>query len=261
MPINMACPVPNPLGYAIAAPPDARRAEKLTAGQGDHVFGDLITMIRASLETVLGSARDFDARFEAFDRAGGTRARTHWQQLSVLDLGHNGREEPLVFRDRDVAEWDEHSYVFGVYTARFQWQFCEVVCTRAGEDPTVESRQVGVLGGDSEWRRQVMARFDETTEFLVDHTALRAWLKDHKALRRAGDEKERHPVISLAAARALATSQTFAAGRIRRVFDACQGARLELEQMLPHLDTPSRRWQPGYMDAGRQVPDQWVVVE
>jgi hypothetical protein len=208
-------------------------AAMLAPFQGDHVFGDVIGMVQTALQAIIGGGHVWPARFQSLNPV----ASLQWQVYRGFDLGHAGNE-PLVHRNGG-AETDQHAHVFGGYSLRFQWTFCEVVCT--GFDHGHESRRIG--GGVRAWRRKVMSRFDDVLDHLVDSTALNAYLGAPNAIRQANPGIETHPVISLQAARQLAQmNQGPGQARILEVCGNYHSARSNLEGMLMRFDGPTRTW-------------------
>lgn len=235
MPLLATCTFKNPINNGVAPPvPDALLAPSLAPGQGDHVFGDVIGMVETALQEIIGGGAMMSTRFRDFNQT----AFIQWQTFTQYDLGHVAATQPIVQRN-GLAEPDRHAHVFGGYAQRFQWSFCEVVCTGfyAGQ----ETRSVG--GGTRAWRRIVMSRFDDVLDRLVDQTALTAYLAAPYAIRQANAGAVTHPVISLQAALQQAhASQGQGRNRILAICANFHAARSALEGMLMRFDGPSRSW-------------------
>ncbi len=236
MPLLPGCTFNNPINNGqIPAVPDPRQAPNLAPNQGDHVFGDVIGTVQTSLQNIFGGGAEWVNRFQGFSQP----AFEQWQAFNRFDLGHTGNNQPIMQRN-GAPEPDEHAYVFGIYSQRFQWSFCEIVC--AGFVAGLESRQIG--GGSSAWRTSVMSRFDDVLKRLVDQTALTAYLQAPQNIRQADPINVRHPVISLQEARDLANltnqSNSQSKNRILQIYGNFHSARANLEGMLMRFDGPTR---------------------
>ncbi len=231
MPIS-TCQFRNPVGNDPPVPiPD--QALALAPIQGDHVFGDIIGMIQTALQNIFGGGQNWINRFQSYNMS----AYMNWISLSGLNLGHAGVNEPLVTR-QGVAEIDQHAYCFGRFSERFQWAFCEIVCS--GYNQGVEQRTIFV--GNKSWRRNVMGRFDGVLDNLVDSTALTWYFHHPNQIRQAANDVIHQP-ISLQVARQQAT--VLHNNRSARVIQICQNidnARASLEGLLMRFSSVKATW-------------------
>lgn len=236
MPLLQGCQFANPINNGQPpAVPAPIQAPQLAPNQGDHVFGDVIGMVETSLQNIFGGGQEWRHRFERYSQP----AYEQWQAFNRFDLGH-GQNPPVVQRN-GLAEPDEHAHIFGGYSQRFQWSFCEIVC--AGYIVNQESRQIG--GGSRAWRTSVMSRFDDVLTRSVDHTALTAYLQNPGQIREVNQQTvSRHPAISWQEAREIAnTSNGLGMARILLICNNFPHARANLEGMLMRFDGPTRTMQ------------------
>ena len=244
MPIMTGCPYNNPVAAVDPAAPVAAGAPNLAPAQGDHVFGNVIGMIQTALQNTFGGGAAWTTRFRNYN----STAHTQWQTLAGLDLGHvHGAGQPLVGR-AGPTEPDQHAHMFGGHARRFQWTFCEIVCTGFGGGGAGEYRLVGETTRrlTRQWQTDVLARYDTVVNHLVDGTALTAYLANPGQIRQAQNPPTVvHPAISLAAATAQAGgARGVAAVRITAVCGNYATARRSLVTILDRLTFAARTLDP-----------------
>lgn len=228
MPLIRGCAYPNPAGVALPAPPVAAAAPLLAPFQGDHLFGDVLGTIETSLQGIFGGGALWRTRMQNYS---GT-LRTVWDGLGGVDFGH-GANPPLVNRN-GAAEPDEHSHVFGGYSNRLQWNFCEIVCTgfAAGE-----VRRIG--GATRAWKTAVLSSLDDLLDHLVDSTAIAFYIASPNAIRNANPGAVRHVPMSLANAIIYAANHHGPGqNRVTRVLNAYGTLRNSVIGILDRFDGP-----------------------
>jgi hypothetical protein len=203
--------------------------------QGDHIFGDVIGAINTAFQEIFGGGALVAHRIASYDS---TLAMV-WNGLAGVNLGH-GAAPPLTQRT-GVAEPDEHSYMFGGYSSRLQWQLCEIVST--GFNAGGEDRYIG--GGTAAWKRSVLASFDDLMNNLVDSTAIAFYIATPTVIRNAS-AATRHTPMSLA--NALTYANTHAGpgkATVSAVLASYGSLRNTLDGILSRLSGPTKRWDVG----------------
>ncbi|NHZ90019.1 hypothetical protein F2P45_13490 [Massilia sp. CCM 8733] len=222
--------------------PLANAAGSLAPAQGDHLFGDIMGAIGTAMQHIFGGGALWQQRLQAYDSV----LASLWRELNGVDLGHSAT--PPIVQRTGAPEPDEHSHMFGGYSARLQWRLCEIVCT--GFEAGVESRKIG--GATHAWKRAVLADFDNLMDHLVDSDALAFYLVTPTAERRANPANVRHTAISLAAAttyiRDLRGNGNAAATRARANVSQVLGnyamLRNSLAGLLTRLDGNTKKYHP-----------------
>ncbi|WP_434634963.1 hypothetical protein [Chromobacterium sp. CV08] len=239
MSIIARCTYPNPINNGALPPvPRPQDAPSLAPAQGDHVFGDVIGVIDNALAAVFGGGAVWRQRMRAYS----VPLDEAWAGLAQLDLGHSGANQPLVAR-RGAAERDRHAHMFGGYSGRLQWQWCEIICAGFPAGGGGEDRRIG--GRTKAWRSEVLKALDDVLDNLVDDTALRAYIANPGQERQANPATVFHDALSLARAQAV-TAGLNGPGKARieqvlRNYDSLRNAVLGL---LDRFDTETRTFDP-----------------
>jgi hypothetical protein len=187
MPLITGCAYNNPIALACPGVPAAAGAPALAPGQGDHLFGDVLGSIETAFQSIFGGGALWTTRMRNYNPT----LHSVWTGLGTVDFGH-GALPPVVQRN-GAPEPDQHSHVFGGYSLRLQWQFCEIVCT--GFAPG-EVRRIG--GATKAWKTAVLTSFDDLMNNLVDSTALAFYIATPNAIRQANPAVVNHSTLSLA---------------------------------------------------------------
>lgn len=223
----------------------------LCPGQGDHVFGDIIGVMRTALMAVIGGGAEWKNRFGSAVYCN-AEEREHvlqtyylrqslacWNEIESLDLGH-ALNPPLMYRSPEIAEYDNHSLMFGGYISVFQWDLAEIGYLKEGV------RTVGVSNDTDRlrWIKQVLFSYEKATEFIADDTALRAYLTNKDTLRSIKEGKlQPHTAISLIEVRKRAeTSKHVRAKNIRLICGKFKQFVYILKKMLEFMSYLNIRW-------------------
>lgn len=225
MPIDPKCSCKNPVGATKPTIPNANTAPSEAPKQGDHVFGDVLGMMRSALQTVFGGMHDWDKVLQSWNQG----VFETWQQISGLDFGH-GAQPPLGHRT-GLAEPDEHSLLFGAYAAQFRWTFCEILCECA-------TQPYAISGATRAWKAAVLAALQRVLDHAVDETALDAYIRAPTQTRQGNPNAVRHTPISLAVARARVGTLNGNATVKRRVLEVLDRLDATKEYLRGLLD----RW-------------------
>ncbi len=248
----------HPLGTACPKPPIRGNGARLSPTQGDHVFGDIIGVMRTGLMAIIGGGRSWGGdvgqpgRFGAsvHDSKGScedrrktllwTDVKRNWEIIRNLDLGHTAAEAPLVKRERDIPEYDDHSLMFGGYSSIFQWHLCEIGYTESGSILIgSESSAQGVA-----WARRVMGAYDQMLQYFVDSTALNSYLAG-VATRNTEIGMARHMAISKMEADGLAKKSggdADAKGKVITICNNCLLLRVSLNKILVGMHSLNISW-------------------
>ena len=251
----------NPVQVTCPGKPAQGMGPMLHPAQGDHVFGDIAGVIRTGLMSIIGGGRmwggddGYPGRFgsDVYDPKTNLlhplktylwqRALAQWVTFRTLDLGHTDNA-PVVRRNPNVYEPDNHSLMYGGYAARFQWELCEI-----GYNDGVNFS----IGSTSprqgmNWVGRVMASFNTMMEFIADKTALTAYMAGLSVRQiQSNANLAPHTAISLAAVRkqiiSLSNHQVGdQINRIRQICDNFDNARFALKQMLEAMQYINIYW-------------------
>lgn len=233
-------------------PPNMGPGDKACPAQGDHVFGDIVNVLKTGLMEIVGGGQEWigsGGRFnkDVYDN-GAThplktftwhKALRHWQNITLLDLGHS--PGPAIGRVGSYLEPDNHSRMFGGYARILQWDLCEIGAKgRSGFNCIgSESRQAG-----EHWVRTVLSSYDKTMRYLIDSTALEAYLKNGETNRPQPSKEAPHTAISKEKATKDAghSTQNSHCNRIRTICNNFDLARWELRQMLEAMSHINILW-------------------
>jgi hypothetical protein len=232
MPLPSGCNFQNPFAATMAPAPVVAAAPPLAPNQGDHVFGDVLGVIKTALEGIFGGGQLWQTRMRNYSEM----METLWIDLRNLDFGH-GPQPPLVHR-QGAHEPDQHAHMFGGYSARLQWELAEIVCS--GFNPG-EDRRIG--GYSKIWKSRVLGHFDDLMENLVDSTAMGFYIATPNQIRPANPATVAHAPLSLTDAMATATPLN-GPGRavVMAVLTRCMTLRGSFEGLLDRFDQRTKRW-------------------
>jgi hypothetical protein len=195
MPLIQECRYENPMKILRPIPMDLQ-LETLKASeapdQGDHVFGDVRGTIKTALKHIFGDDNEWIRRMTLYN----TRLATVWSGLVAADFGHNEPEDNQPIVNRQGNDKDAHGFVYGVYSARLQWTMCEIVCRGNG--------RLTIGGGSKEsrlaWKNQVLNRFLDLMNHLIDSTAFHSYLSNPRTYRTGNPNEVSHLPMSFAEA-------------------------------------------------------------
>lgn len=227
--------------------------------QGDHVFGNIVGVLTTGLSAIIGGGQLWigvpNGRFnqDVFDADGAPapaktftwhKALQHWGAITALDLGH-GAAGPMIGRAGGYHENDNHSLMFGGYSSIFLWRFCEIGA-RNGNSVNIgsESPRQGTA-----WVSSVLTAYDRTMRYLVDSTALVAFLANVNP-RPQPQQPAPHTAISKVQANRNAAGPGAAAVRVRTICHNFDLARWELRQMLEAMSRINIYWD--------NTADRWI---
>ncbi|MEA1648356.1 hypothetical protein UAJ10_04905 [Nitrospirillum sp. BR 11164] len=236
MPLVPNCTFAHPQGAQIPAEPAPNAAPPLAPMQGDHVFGDVVGVIRNALSDIFGGGAVWPTRMANYS---GVLAEV-WNGLSSVDLGHANIGAPVVTR-AGLPEQDQHAHMFGGYASRLRWCLAEVVC--AGHVGGVEDRRIG--GVTTRWRGEVLQALDDVLRHLVDETALLAYIRAPHATRQAAPATVVHRAIALGEATTRA-GETAGPGQaqVQAILNRYQSLPGLLDGLLRRFEGPVKRLDP-----------------
>ncbi|MEC4590881.1 MULTISPECIES: hypothetical protein [Nitrospirillum] len=236
MPLISNCTFANPQGAQIPAEPAPTAAPPLAPMQGDHVFGDVVGVVRNALSDIFGGGAVWPTRMANYS---GMLAEV-WNGLSSIDLGHANTGAPVVTRT-GLPEQDQHAHMFGGYASRLRWHLAEVVC--AGHAHGGEERRIG--GVTTRWRGEVLHALDDVLRHLVDETALLAYIRAPNATRQAAPGTIVHRAIPLDEAITLA-GRTAGPGQaqVQAILNRYQSLPGLLDGLMRRFEGPVKRLDP-----------------
>jgi len=222
----------NPFGQAIPAAPNILLAPALAPNQGDHVFGDVLGTIETALQRIFGGGQVWPTRMENYS----SLLSNVWTGLQAVDLGH-GAAAPLVTR-AGAAETDQHSHMFGGYSARLQWEMAEIVCTGFAPNGGGERRRIG--GYKKSWKKAVLKRFDELMNNLVDSTAIAFYIATPNAIRNSNANTVHAPWSLAHAVQQVTPMNGPGKGTITPVLDRYDSLRNSIDGLIGRFELPTR---------------------
>lgn len=235
MPLIPGCTFENPSGARLPGPPIAKQAPSLAPIQGDHLFGDVLGAIGTSLQMIFGGGAIWLTRMQNYYPT----MVNLWDDLRRLDFGHATNAQLLV-RRQGQTEQDQHAHVFGGFSNRMQWQFCEIVC-----EGFQEGREVRRIGGFTpNWKNAVLGSLEDLLNHLVDSTAIASYIANPNATRDANKDVK-HPPMSLAdAGEYVKTHNGLGQPRVRQVLNNYAVLCMSVSTFIDRFNGPIKTLQP-----------------
>ncbi|WP_374788727.1 hypothetical protein [Brucella oryzae] len=159
--------------------PKTEGATALAPEQGDHVFGDIIGVVKGAIDDV--RRHDKWNRPTLNNRDSIASFVKRCEHLYSMDMGHHSVQENPMTQRTGPAELDEHSHMFGRRAEIVRWHIVNIM-----EEGFTFYRYA-----------KLRSEFDELIGVLIDETALEHYLKRRKEVRIANYSTVRHKAISV----------------------------------------------------------------